>query len=263
MCKKEQENYFLNHLSQSNPQILSYNEKVAKEKISIIIPTYNEKGALRALVEKINLTIQKVNLQAEIILVDDNSPDGTGKLADILAENKNNIKVIHRPRKLGLGSAYKTAIQNAEGEAIITMDGDFSHNPEELPRLIETWRSHKVDIVIGSRYIKKNSLNGWSLQRKLISQIGNLLARYILRLRIRDLTSGFRVYRTTIIKRMLNEIHSDGFFFQVEVIYQAKKKGFKVKEKEISFVNRQSGRSNLSFIECFVFFFSLFRLKNH
>ena len=216
--KNEEKNLFDPVSTPTSQIILRNQQKLLKQKMSIIIPTYNERGGLNSLVNKIDEIIQRYNFRAEIILIDDNSPDGTGKLADILSKTKKNIKVIHRPKKLGLGSAYKTAIKNATGDLIITMDADFSHNPEEIPKLLATLRNHKVDIVIGSRYIQNNLINGWSLRRRLISRIGNLLARYVLDLEIRDLTSDFRIYKYATITRILNEINTDRFFFQVEAV---------------------------------------------
>ena len=169
--------------------------------------------------------------------------------------------VIHRLEKLGLGSAYKTAFKKATGETIVTMDADLSHDPEEFPHLLEVLGNHKVDVVIGSRYVKGARMIGWSLRRRLISKFGNLLARHVLGLEIRDLTSGYRVYRYHVIGRILGETSSDGFFFQVEALYYTIKEGFKVKEHRICFIERKKGRSNLNLAECLTFFLALFRLR--
>jgi dolichol-phosphate mannosyltransferase len=257
-----EEKDLLNDVSKAINQRTISSRKITKQKTSIIIPTYNEKDCLQYLLDKIEETIQKYNIQAEIIIVDDNSPDGTGKVADSLAETNKNIEVIHHPKKLGLGSAYKTAFKKATGEAIITMDADLSHDPEELADLLKALRNHKVDVVIGSRYINGGRIKDWSLRRRLISKIGNLLARYVLGLKIRDLTSGYRVYRCDVIESILSEIDSDGFFFQVEALYYAIKMGFKVEEHQICFVERKNGKSNLNLSECLIFFSALFRLKN-
>ena len=232
-----------------------------EQKISIIIPTYNEKESLLSLLYRIEETTQKHNIQTEIIVVDDNSPDGTGEIANSLAKTNKNITVIHRPKKLGLGSAYKTAFKKATGETVITMDADLSHDPEEFPHLLEVLGNHKVDVVIGSRYVKGAKIIGWSLRRRLISKIGNLLARRVLGLEIRDLTSGYRVYRHDVMGRILGEINSDGFFFQVEALYDTIREGFKVREHRIFFTERKKGRSNLNLAECLTFFLALFRLK--
>lgn len=213
-------------------------------KISIATPTYNEKDNLPVLAEKIfNLNIPNLTL----VVVDDNSPDGTGELADKLAESYP-IKVIHRPQKLGLGTAYTTAFEQIlkeKPEYIIQMDADLSHDPIMIPKMLKNITT--CDVVIGSRYVKNGGIENWSWPRRLISRFGNIYARLILNLPYRDLTGGFKCWRREVLEKIdFNSLSSIGYNFQIETTYRAHKLGFKIKEIPIIFSERKIGASKFN-----------------
>ncbi len=217
-------------------------------KITIIVPTYNEAENLPKIVSTLfALPVPNLNL----LIVDDNSPDGTGQMADELCKQMNGcMDVIHRPGKMGLGTAYITGFKHAiehGAQAIGQMDADFSHPLEkiaELAKAIET-----TDIVIGSRYVKGGSLDeNWPLWRKGLSAWGNFYARTILNMPIRDCTGGFRLWRREVLQNMpLNRIRSNGYVFQVETAYVAHKLGYKFQEIPIYFADRRWGKSKMNF----------------
>ncbi len=207
----------------------------------IITPTYNEKNNIEALIEKI-----KNSVDAHLLVIDDNSPDGTGQLLEKLKNEK--LKVIHRPKKLGLGTAYiegfKYAIQN-NYDFVIIMDADLSHNPEYLPEFLEKLRL--CDLVIGSRYIPGGGVIGWPLNRKLLSFLGNLYAKIITGLPIHDCTSGFMGFKREVIKYLLNEnIKTEGYSFLIELKYRSFKNNYKICEIPIIFTDRIAGKSKIS-----------------
>jgi dolichol-phosphate mannosyltransferase len=215
---------------------------------TIIIPTYNEAENLPKLVSALfDLPIDDLHL----LVVDDNSPDGTGQLAEELSLNyPGRLQVIHRAGKLGLGTAYirgfRYAIEAGAG-ALIQMDADFSHPPEKLVELVNAIET--CDVVIGSRYVTGGSVDEqWPIWRKALSAFGNLYARIILQLPVKDATGGFRVYRReTLMGMPLEMIRSNGYAFQVEMTYVAHRLGFVFKEVPIYFADRQWGKSKMSF----------------
>lgn len=216
--------------------------------IWIVIPTYNEIENLPKLVDALfSLSLPSLTL----LVVDDNSPDGTGSLADELGRKMNSrVRCLHRPGKMGLGTAYIQGFQFAlkEGaEAICQMDADFSHPPEKILELNEALK--KADLAIGSRYVPGGGLDkDWPLWRKALSGFGNYYARTILRLPIRDVTGGFRMWRNTTLQSMpLERVKSNGYIFQVEMAYIASKLGFTFKEIPIYFADRRWGKSKMSF----------------
>lgn len=228
---------------------------------SIIIPTYNERENIARLIPLIQEVFNDYNVKGEIIIVDDNSPDKTGNLAEEFAKIYGNIRVIHRKEKLGLGSAYKTGFKEAKGKIVFEMDADHSHDPRAIPLFIEQIEKG-ADVVIGSRYITGGSIVGWPFQRKLISKYANLLANFILGINVKDATSGYRAYT----RRALNDIDIDtikstGYAFQLEMAHRARKKSFKIFEIPITFVDRKTGKSKLSRTEILKFFSTVFRLK--
>ncbi len=229
--------------------------------VTVIIPTYNERENIQILIPKIEKIFKNNNITGEIMIIDDNSPDGTGEVADRFSKVFKNIKVIHRPYKLGLGSAYITGFKNATGNIIFEMDADLSHNPLKIPHFIKTI-NNGYDFVIGSRYIRGGEVIGWSIYRKIISKGANLLAKIFLSLRTKDVTSGYRAYRRETLKKINYEtIKSSGYAFQLEILYRAFKKGCKIKEIPITFIDRRKGRSKLSKKEIFSFFLMLLKLK--
>jgi dolichol-phosphate mannosyltransferase len=216
--------------------------------VTVLIPTYNEAENLPRLVPAL-LGLPLPDL--EILFIDDNSPDGTGQLADELAgAHPGRIRVHHRPAKLGLGSAYVLGYRLAlEGgaEAVAHMDADFSHPPEKLPELVGKMEAG-YDIVFGSRYIEGGSVDlNWPLWRKGLSRWGNFYARTILGLSLRDVTGAFRVWRRDVLAAMpFDRIVSNGYAFQVEVVYLAHKLGFRFGEVPFYFADRKWGKSKMS-----------------
>ena len=211
-------------------------------KTTIVIPTYNEAENITKLVAALfSLNLPDLN----ILVVDDNSPDGTGQIAEELG-----VQVLHRPGKMGLGSAYiqgfQVAIQNG-AESVLQMDADFSHQPEKIPELIEALKT--CDVALGSRYVPGGSLDErWPFWRKFLSGFGNFYARTILGMKLKDVTGGFRLWRCETLSAMpLQDIRSNGYIFQVEMAYAANKLGFTFKEVPIHFADRRWGKSKMSF----------------
>jgi dolichol-phosphate mannosyltransferase len=217
-------------------------------KLTIVIPTYNEADNLPALARALwELPLPDTRL----LIVDDASPDGTGELAeDLSREQRGRLSVIHRPGKLGLGSAYITGLRAAlesGAEAIGQMDADFSHSPHYLPGFLDMLELS--DVVLGSRYVPGGSVDRrWGAGRKLLSGFGNAYARLILGLRVRDATGGFRVWRRETLHGMpLDRIRSNGYVFQVEMAYVAQRLGYVMAEAPIYFEDRRIGQSKMSF----------------
>lgn len=228
-------------------------------KISVIIPTYNEKENLPILVQKIfDLKIPNLNL----LIIDDNSPDGTGQLADELSK-KYPIQVIHRRQKMGLGSAYRLGFEKTLSQGadlIFEMDADLSHNPNDLPRFIQA--AEQADIVVGSRYIPGGKIIGWNLWRRFCSWAGNQASRMILGLKPKDVTTGFRCYKKEILKKIPYQgIKSEGYSWQEEILLLGQKYKAKIQEIPITFVDRKMGRSKFGWPEIWDFFKALVRLK--
>lgn len=215
--------------------------------LTIVIPTYNEAENLPNLVSTIFLLPLP---SVKILVVDDNSPDGTWKVARELEKRyPNQFFAIVRPGKLGLGSAYRLGFRQAlamDSQAVAQMDADFSHPPERLPQLLQTLQ--ECDVVLGSRYVPGGKLDErWSFWRKSLSAFGNIYARTILRLPIRDVTGGFRVWRREALEGMpLEEICSNGYAFQIEMIYIAYRLGYSFRELPIHFTERGRGSSKMS-----------------
>lgn len=210
----------------------------------IVIPTYNEADNLEPLVHRILVAYPEFR----IVVVDDNSPDGTGIIADRLAEKNDHIDVIHRPEKKGLGTAYvagfKYAIEHG-AELIFEMDADFSHDPIYLDVFLEA--AQTADLVIGSRYINGVRVEGWRFRRLLLSKFANIFVSYIMVRPVWDFTAGFRCYRRCVLEAIdLGTIRSDGYAFQIEMTYHAFENGFRVREIPILFKERQHGASKIS-----------------
>lgn len=210
--------------------------------ILIVLPTYNERLNLEALIETIGRY-----LVADILIVDDNSPDGTGQLADQLSRQQQHVHVLHRARKEGLGPAYLAGFQWALArgyQLIIEMDCDFSHSPWDLPRLVH--RSGTADLVIGSRYIPGGRTQDWSRRRRLVSRFGNAYVSLFLGSNIRDWTGGFRCYRHGLLAKMsLESVKAKGYVFQVEMAWRALELGAEICELPIRFSDRLEGQSKL------------------
>jgi dolichol-phosphate mannosyltransferase len=209
----------------------------------VLLPTFNEIDNLPRIVPAI-LKAAPVDL----IILDDNSPDGTGKLADELAAKEPRIKVVHRPGKQGLGAAYLDGFRRAldAGYArILEMDADFSHPPGSLPELLRL--SDDFDLVLGSRWVKGGGTRNWPVSRQVISRMGSLYARTVLGVPVRDLTGGFKCFRREVLEAIdLSSIQTTGYAFQIEMTYRAIRRGFKVVESPIIFVEREQGVSKMS-----------------
>lgn len=215
------------------------------ERVLIIIPTYNEIENLQAIVEAAGRSLAGV----DFLIVDDNSPDGTGQLADRMAKDDAHVAVLHRVGKLGLGTAYVAGFRYAlehDYDFVFEMDADFSHDPKYLPSLLARARAG-ADVVVGSRYVAGGGTANWGFGRRLISQGGSLYARTILGVRLRDLTAGFVCYRRHTLEALpLDEIRSSGYGFQIEMKYRALRAGLRVEELPIVFVDRRVGSSKMS-----------------
>lgn len=210
----------------------------------VIIPTYNEQDNLRCLIDQI--LAQHPALR--VLVVDDNSPDGTGELADELAKSDDRIAVLHRPAKMGLGSAYRDGFRHAislGADLLIEMDADFSHDPSILPLFIEN--SKECDLTIGSRYLNGISVVNWPLRRLMLSYGANVYTRLITGLKIMDCTSGFKCFKRSLIERIdLDRVRSDGYSFQIEMNFHANQLGARICEVPIIFIDRRAGHSKMS-----------------
>ena len=211
----------------------------------IIIPTYNERENLKSLCDQVLTALPS----ADLLIVDDNSPDGTGQLADQMAAENQRINVLHRSGKLGLGTAYIAGFRYALSkgyEFVFEMDADFSHDPVYLPALLGAAKDG-AGVVIGSRRVPGGGTENWGLSRQLISAGGSLYARTILGLDVRDLTSGFKCFRREVLAAIdLDAVRSNGYSFQIEMTYRAVRKGFSVAEVPIIFIDRRAGQSKMS-----------------
>jgi dolichol-phosphate mannosyltransferase len=227
---------------------------------TIVIPTYNEKKNIKSLVKKILAT----KVPEKIIIVDDNSPDGTGGEADGLAEKHSQVKVIHRKGKLGRGSAvidgFKLALKDKEIKYFIEMDADFSHDPVELKELLK--KAENYDIVVGSRYLPQSKIKNWGMKRRIFSKIANLYARLVLGVPISDYSNGYRCYSRSALEALdLDRIESRGYIVLSEIAFKLYKKGFKFGQIATIFVNREKGKSNLSLAEIIEAFYSVIKLR--
>jgi dolichol-phosphate mannosyltransferase len=213
-------------------------------RILVIIPTYNEAENISGIVGRVRRAVP----EADVLIADDNSPDGTGKLADELAAGDSNVHVMHRLGKEGLGAAYLAGFEwglNHNYDVLVEMDADGSHQPEQLPRLLTALRD--ADLVLGSRWVKGGTVQNWPKSREILSRGGNLWTRIALGIPLRDATGGYRAFRrTTLLGLGLDNVASAGYCFQVDLAWRAVKAGFKVVEVPITFVERELGDSKMS-----------------
>jgi len=214
------------------------------EKALIITPTFNELDNIRKLIPEVLSKHDSI----DVLVVDDNSPDGTGDYVEELSKNNNRVHLLRRPQKMGLGTAYiagfKYALQNRY-DYIFEMDADFSHDPKEIPNFLKAIQTY--DLVLGSRY--KNGVNviNWPMSRLLLSYFANIYTRVITGLRTHDATGGFKCFRRSVLEAInLDEIKSNGYAFQIEMTFKAFKKGFNIGEIPIVFVDRVTGKSKMS-----------------
>jgi dolichol-phosphate mannosyltransferase len=216
----------------------------ATGRVLIVMPTYNERQNLEIIVGRIREAVP----DADLLVVDDNSPDGTGDLADKLVESDSHVQVLHRTEKAGLGRAYVAGFTRAleSGyDLIVEMDADGSHRPEDLPKLLAT--AKQADAVIGSRYVPGGTVVNWPKSRELLSKGANLYNRIMLGVQVKDATGGFRVYRAATLRRIdLNGIESAGYCFQIDMTLRVLQSGMTITEVPITFVERERGASKMS-----------------
>jgi dolichol-phosphate mannosyltransferase len=228
--------------------------------VLIVIPTYNERDNIASLIPEIFRVFGENAIRGSVLVVDDNSPDGTGDAVKALG-NTYEVSLIARPGKLGLGSAYTEGFRTAfkTADVIFQMDADFSHDPKEIPNFIKGLKDS--DVVVGSRYTAGGRTENWGISRKVISRAGNLIAKTFLGLRLNDVTTGYRAYRTPVLESIdLDSIKSNGYSFLVELLFYVSRKGFRIKETPIVFRDRTQGKSKLSQMEILYFFLTCWRL---
>lgn len=213
-------------------------------RVLVVIPTYNEAENLEPVVARLRASVP----EADVLVVDDGSPDGTGDIADRLAAADESLHVMHRSEKAGLGAAYIAGFRRALAEGydvVVEMDSDGSHAPEELPRLLTALRD--ADLVIGSRWVTGGQIRNWPLYRQVISIGGSTYARVLLRFPVRDSTSGYRAFRRQVLEELkLDEVASQGYCFQIDLAWKTWRSGFRVREVPITFTEREVGRSKMS-----------------
>jgi len=224
------------------------NLDVASE-VGVILPTYCE----AANIEKIIDDVENLNLSISILVIDDSSPDGTADVVRGLQRKYSNCLLFVRPRKLGLGTAITDGFQiflslENPPKCVVTMDADYSHDPKDIPRLMMPLQEG-CDLVIGSRYCKGGDAVDWSVMRRVVSKVANLVAAFVVKGRIGDYTSGFRCYSTRLVRNIIKDLHSQTYEIQIETIRQANARRFRIKEAPITFINRKRGKSKLAFNE--------------
>jgi dolichol-phosphate mannosyltransferase len=222
---------------------------VVDDRFLLCLPTYDERENLAAMVEALGSVRERTPIPGDVLVIDDNSPDGTGAIADELARGRPWLHVRHRPGKEGLGRAYLAGFRWAlarDYAYVLEMDCDFSHDPEAVPSLLGA-AIGGADVVLGSRYVAGGGVSDWGLSRRLISAGGCLYARSVLGVRVRDLTGGFKCFRRAVLERIpLDDVDAQGYMFQIEMTYRALRDGFRVVEVPITFAERQLGGSKMS-----------------
>jgi dolichol-phosphate mannosyltransferase len=218
------------------------------ESVWLVLPTYNEAENIGPLVHAALPRLEEAGVEPHVLIVDDASPDGTGELADRLAEELPAVEVLHRSAKQGLGRAYLAGFELALGRGadyVLEMDADFSHDPVDLPRLLEV--AEEADLALGSRYVEGGGVADWGRLRRAVSRAGSWYARALLRVPVQDLTGGFKCFHRRVLEALdLSAVHADGYAFQIELTYRAIKAGFSVLEVPIVFRERRRGRSKMT-----------------
>lgn len=223
--------------------------RAMQARVWVVIPTYNEASNLEGIVRRADAELSRLEVGGHhILVVDDNSPDGTGDIADALAREHPTVSVLHREEKKGLGHAYLAGFERAlsgGAELVFEMDADFSHDPSYLPRLLAG--AETADLVLGSRYVEGGGVRHWGALRRLISRGGGVYARAILRVDVKDLTGGFKCIRREVLQAIdLPSVRAEGYVFQIEITYRAILAGFRVQEVPIVFSDRTQGASKMS-----------------
>ena len=215
-----------------------------QEKISIVIPTYNEIDNIQILISNIQRVLEEINPNYEILVVDDNSPDGTGELVKQIAKNNEKTKLIQRTQRNGLGDAYKTGFQHTTGDIIFEMDADLSHDPTDIPKFLKALRTR--DVVVGSRYVKGGGNYNRRKSRIIISRVANILASFFFNLHHSDCTSGYRAYKRKVIDTIIPYVNCQKYTFQVEMLEKANNFKFSIGEVPIMFRDREKGKSKFN-----------------
>jgi dolichol-phosphate mannosyltransferase len=220
--------------------------KKTNSRVAVILPTYCEAENIENLVR----TIENLETNPTIVVIDDSSPDGTGNVVKKLQENYSNVNLLSRPYKAGLGTAITDCFRFILSHPnppnyMVTMDADYSHNPQDIPKLLQEARKGR-DIVIGSRYCRGGKVKGWNLRRLIISRIANKITAKLVALPVNDFTSGFRCYSRQYVQKVLPKLHSETYEIQIETLRQARVHGAKVTETPITFTNRKKGKSKLT-----------------
>jgi dolichol-phosphate mannosyltransferase len=214
----------------------------------LILPTFNEAETIEPLVRAALPQLEAAGVAHTVLIVDDQSPDGTGLIAERLAAELEPVRVLHRPDKEGLGRAYLAGFELALSEGadrVLEMDSDFSHDPADLPRLLAA--SKDAELVLGSRYVEGGGIEDWGIVRRALSRGGSWYARTLLRVPVRDLTGGFKCFHREVLERLdLTGVHADGYGFQIELTYRALQAGFRVLEVPITFRERRVGTSKMT-----------------
>jgi dolichol-phosphate mannosyltransferase len=214
----------------------------------LILPTYNEAENIERLVRAVLPQLESTEREHTVLIVDDGSPDGTGRIADRLAEELEPVRVLHRPAKKGLGRAYLAGFEVAlagGADLVLEMDSDFSHDPADLPRLIAA--ADAADLVLGSRYVPGGGVENWGTVRRALSRGGSWYAQILLGVSVRDLTGGFKCFNRRVLEAIdLDAVHADGYGFQIELTYRAVQAGFTVAEVPIRFRERREGHSKMT-----------------
>lgn len=214
---------------------------------SIILPTYNERENLPIIFYLIDKYLNEAKLEYEVVIVDDNSPDGTLAVAQSIQASygKKCVSIVSREGKLGLGTAYAAGLKVAKGDRIILMDADLSHHPKFIPQMVKVMDEKRVEIVTGTRYLPGGGVANWDLKRKVVSKGANILADFLLNPGVSDLTGSFRVYERSALENVLQRVTCKGYAFQMEIIVLARKAGYRIAEVPITFVDRLYGESKL------------------
>jgi dolichol-phosphate mannosyltransferase len=247
--------------NQSNLSSIQREIRSKTRSLSIVIPTYNESKNIIKILDSLRTALTR-DMDAEIIVVDDNSPDGTGKTVEDYASSENpeySIHVIRRENKLGLSSAIVTGIERAKGDAVVVMDSDMSHPPQTIPKMVEELQNPDCDIVVASRYVEGGSVSGWPFKRKLISKGATKIAQHGLGIKIKDPMSGFFAFKRHIV----NNIKFDAIGYKILLEILVKAKGAKVKEIPYNFIDRTTGTSKLDFSVSVAYLQSVWKLYRY
>lgn len=233
-----------------------------KFKLSIILPTYNEKDNLPIIVWLLHKYLDQCDLSFEIIIIEDGSPDGTLQVAEQLQKiyGQDQIIILNRGKKLGLGTAYVAGLELVTGDYVVLMDADLSHHPKFIPQFINKAKENDYDIVTGTRYDGVGGVSGWDFKRKVISCGANTLTQLALGPSVTDLTGSFRLYKKSVLRKLIRLCRSKGYAFQMEIIVLAEQLGYKISEVPITFVDRVYGQSKMDMEEIMRFLFGVVNL---